>query len=190
MVFAIDASGSEGSTNFHKSLDFMGQFVNTFPVGPSHVQFGLVTFGTLAIKEFDLNQYSDKSSVLAAIQKATYIDGTTDTGNALKLIRQHSLQASAGARPHSHHFVVVLTDGASTNSSQTVAEAAKLKQQTNATVISIGIGSSVDATELNTIATDSRHVFNAINFNALSSIINEIRQATCDGKNNSIIFCI
>ncbi|XP_033736270.1 collagen alpha-6(VI) chain-like isoform X1 [Pecten maximus] len=180
MVFAIDASGSEGSVNFQKSLDFMAQFVNSFPVGPGHVQFGLVTFGTHASTEFDLNQYGDKQSVLSAIQKANYDSGTTATGEALKIIREHSLQSSAGARPGSHHFVIVLTDGASTDSSQTVAEASKLKQLGNTTVISIGIGSNVDKSELNTIATDNHHVFNAIDFNALSNIRNEVRKATCD----------
>jgi len=85
IVFALDTSSSEGSANFQKQLDFMSSFVNDFPVAPDKVQFGLVTFSTTAQTEFDLNQYSNKQSLMNAIQRITYRPGNTATGEALEV---------------------------------------------------------------------------------------------------------
>lgn len=54
-MFVLDASSSEGSANFHKQVDFMTNFVNSFDVGPSSVQFALIVFGSSARTEFYLN---------------------------------------------------------------------------------------------------------------------------------------
>lgn len=160
----------------------MSRFVNDLPIGPNNVQIGLVTFGSTAHNEFFLNQYNDKQSTLSAIQKATYVSGTTATGEALQMIRQQHLLPSHGARNASKHFIIVLTDGSSTNKSLTAAQAALLKQDKNAVVIAIGVGNGIDKTELNTISTDSRHVFNTQNFQALQQIQQEVKSSTCDGK--------
>lgn len=159
----------------------MSRFVTDLPVGANNVQFGLVTFGSTAHNEFFLDQYHDKQSTLNAIQKATYVAGTTATGEALQMIRQQHLTPAHGARNSSKHFVVVLTDGASTDKNLTAQQAALLKQE-NVVVIAIGVGSGIDKNELNTIATDSRHVFSAQNFIALQQIQEEVKSATCDGE--------
>jgi uncharacterized protein YegL len=82
----------------------MSRFVNDLPIGPNNVQIGLVTFGSTAHNEFFLNQYNDKQSTLSAIQKATYVSGTTATGEALQMIRQQHLLPSHGARNVSKHY--------------------------------------------------------------------------------------
>lgn len=166
----------------------MSRFVNDLPVGPNNVQFGLVTFGSTAHNEFFLNQYGDKQSTLDAIQKATYVTGTTATGDALQMIRQQHLLPSHGARNSSKHFIIVLTDGASTNKNLTAAQAALLKQE-NAIVIAIGVGSGIDKSELNVIAIDSKHVFNTQDFITLQQIQQEVKSATCDGKTENLVLC-
>ncbi|XP_076097610.1 collagen alpha-5(VI) chain-like isoform X1 [Mytilus galloprovincialis] len=185
IIFALDASSSESSVDFQNELNFMSRFVNDLPVGPNNVQFGLVTFGSTAHNEFFLNQYGDKQSTLDAIQKATYVTGTTATGDALQMIRQQHLLPSHGARNSSKHFIIVLTDGASTNKNLTAAQAALLKQE-NAIVIAIGVGSGIDKSELNVIATDSKHVFNTQDFITLQQIQQEVKSATCDALKTTL----
>ncbi|KAJ8308221.1 hypothetical protein KUTeg_013095, partial [Tegillarca granosa] len=192
IVFALDASSSEGTHNFQQQLDFVSQFAQDFSIGPSHVQFSIVTFGTTVHNEFFLNQYNSKLSLLRGIQATTYQGGTTATGPALQYIRQYSLSSTHGARPSSKHFVIVLTDGASTNQTVTLSEAAKLKQ-TGATVMAVGIGANVDKSELMAIASDRNHVFSAASFSVLSTVKNELKQAACDNchaKKADIIFLL
>lgn len=186
IIFAIDSSTSESRVDFQNELNFVSRFVTDLPVGANNVRVGLVTFGSTAHNEFFLNQYNDKQSTLNAIQKATYVSGTTATGEALQMIREQHLTQAHGARNTSRHFVIVLTDGASTNKTLTAQQAALLKQE-NAVVIAIGVGNGIDKNELNTIATDSRHVFNTQDFIALQRIQEEVKSATCDGE---IIRCI
>ena len=37
-MFVLDSSASEGSSNFHKQLDFVRDFVYQFNIGPKDVQ--------------------------------------------------------------------------------------------------------------------------------------------------------
>jgi len=52
IVFVLDASSSEGSTNFQKQINFVKDFVTKFHVGVSGTQFSVVTFSTSVKNEF------------------------------------------------------------------------------------------------------------------------------------------
>ena len=177
----MDSSGSEGPLNFQKQLDFVERFVTDLPVGPNNVQFSVVTFGTTVQNEFYLNQYSQKRPLLNAVQSAHNIGGSTHTGDALNYIRNNNILPANGARPNSTQFVIVLTDGVSTNHTAAIAEANKLKQM-GVTVMAIGIGSGVKTDELNAMASDPNHVFTTSNFDALQTIRNDVKKAACEGK--------
>ena len=51
----------------------------------------------------------------------------------------------------------------------------------NLTVVAIGIGALTSSTELGYIASDPHHVFSVDNFNALSTIKAELKNAVCKG---------
>lgn len=180
IVFALDSSSSEGPANFQKQLDFVSKFVQDFSIGPNNVQFSVLTYSTSPHNQFYLNTYHDKGSLLSTIQRIPYTSGNTHTDLALQYIRQHNLMTSNGARSDAKHYVIVLTDGVSSNTTGTIYQAGLIKNQ--ATVIAIGIGSGVYRTELKQMASDLRHVFNASTFDALASIKNEVKQATCESK--------
>lgn len=181
IVFALDSSGSEGQINFQKQLDFVQTFVRDLPVGPNNVQFSVLSFGTSVQNNFYLNQYSDKRPILDAIQNTDNVGGSTATGDALQFIREHNILPANGARSNSSLFVVVLTDGMSSDHAATLTQANLLKA-TGATVVAIGIGSSVDKTELNAIASDTNHVFTAQNFDSLQTIKEDVKKAACEGR--------
>ncbi|XP_062581120.1 collagen alpha-4(VI) chain-like [Saccostrea cucullata] len=185
IIFALDSSGSEGPINFQKQLDLVQSFVRDLPVGPNNVQFSVVSFGSMVQNNFYLNQYSQKRPILDAIQKTDNVGGSTQTGDALKYIREHNILPLNGARSNSSLFVVVLTDGTSTNKSATLTEANLLKAS-GATVVAIGIGSNVDNAELNAIASDPNHVFTTQNFDALQTIKEDVKKAACEGVNTTV----
>lgn len=84
-------------------------------------------------------------------------------------------------------MAIVVTDGRSSNPTQTAAEAKKARDA-GITVLAIGVGSGVSKPELNAIATDpdSTHVFAADNFDALKSLKALLSTKACEGK---FLFC-
>ena len=139
-------------------------------------------FSTAVYEQFALNKYHDRTSLLAAIAKIRYHSGVTYTDKALAYVRQNSFLPSKGDRANVTNLVILLTDGQSTAASKTAAEAAKLKNMTDTTVIAIGIGSGVRLTELNAIASDKAHAIIVANFNALQTVKSELTFVACKSK--------
>ena len=77
----------------------------------------------------------------------------------------------AGNRPGVPDIAIVVTDGKSSSSSATAAEAKKLRDA-GVTVLAIGVGRGISKPELNSIATDpdSTHVFAADNSSILTIV--------------------
>ncbi|XP_061168894.1 collagen alpha-4(VI) chain-like [Saccostrea echinata] len=181
IIFALDSSSRVGLINLQKEMDLVQSFVRDLPVGPNNVQFSVVSFGSVVQNNFYLNQYTQKRPVLDAIQQTDYVGGSTQTSKVLKYIREHNILSMNGARSNSSLFVVVLTESMSTNKSATLTEANLLKA-CGATVVAIGIGSNVDSTELNSIASDPNHVFKTQNFDTLQTLKEDIKKVACEGK--------
>ena len=84
-----------------------------------------------------------------------------------------------GARNNTKKYVIVLTDGRSNEDQLTKQEAALLKQMPNVAVLVFGIGSSVDNTELNIIASRNQNVFRVLNFDLLHTFQTALKDETC-----------
>ena len=181
IVFLLDASGSEGTSNFHKQVEFVSNFAKQFNIGPNAVQIGAVTFSDGPHNSFYLNGHKTKQDLLKAIQQIHYTGGNTQTHLGLKFVRENSFSPAHGARGHVRQFLIVLTDGNSAKPGETAKEATLL-HNTGVRVISIGIGSGIRNSELKNIASDKKHVFAVASFDALKSIEKEIHAMTCTGE--------
>ena len=62
-------------------------------------------------------------------------------------------------------LTVVITDGKSTNENLTIYYAWELKQIS--TIMAVGVGDEIEISELNTIASESRYVYNIADFDEL-----------------------
>lgn len=187
IVFLLDSSSSEGSTNFETQLQFVSNFSSRFFIGPDAVQIGLATFSSNPQNQFWLNTYSNLSDVLNALQNVPYTQGGTNTAEALSFAKNSSFTKAHGARDGIPKVLIVLTDGQSQSPPDTAIQAGNL-HKTDIKVISIGIGSSVNKDELVTIATDPGHAFTVANFSALKDIALELEKQTCKG--NVLFLCI
>ena len=122
-------------------------------------------------------------SALNTIIIVLYIFLGTTTYLALKYLRENAFDSNSGARTDGvPKIAIVLTDGQSNDFSATLVEARKL-QQTDMTILSVGVGSGVNVQELDEIATDPdcQHRFLLDNFQAFDSFLNIIEKKTCDG---------
>ena len=186
IVFILDSSGSVGSANFQKMLTFVKSMAQGFDIGKTGTEVGVVTYSSKPTNQFHLNKYTDKNSLLGAIQNIHYISGGTNTADAIKYAREVSFQAANGARSNAAKIAIVITDGKSQSPVSTSAEAQRLRQQ-GVTVFSIGVGSGPNQQELNAMATDpdNSHVFVVTNFDALKSIKGSVSQKACEGMYSS-----
>ena len=86
----LDTSGSVGSADFDKVLDFVRRLADHFDIGPNSVHIGVTSFDTTPQNEFWLNQHTDKAALLAAIDQIQYRGGNTYTAEALQFVRENA----------------------------------------------------------------------------------------------------
>lgn len=102
----------------------------------------------------------------------------TNTSAALKFVRENSFLPKNGGRANATHIAIVITDGQSSNPSETAKEAAALHHVADK-VFSIGVGTEIDQHELQTIGSNN-HVFTVNNFDILHTIEKTLIDAACN----------
>ena len=184
-MFVLDSSGSIGSTNFQKMRNFVKTVINDLDIGPRRTQVGVIVFSNTASVSFHLNSYSDRQSLMAAVDRIPYIGSGTKTADALYLLIN---QGFVGARPKNQgvpRVAMVVTDGKSNDPSLTVTAAEALRQVPSIMTYAVGIGGA-DETELNTIASTRNHrklvrYISSFNLVELERLQEDLREQACTG---------
>ncbi|KAL3857500.1 hypothetical protein ACJMK2_012166 [Sinanodonta woodiana] len=176
IVFLVDSSLSEGKDNFNKQLDFIKEFVQSVYIGPTFVRVSVITFSSNAQVEFNLTTYLENTTLLDAIDRIQYNPGVTNTGSALRAAREEVFPEH---RKNVKKRVMILTDGLSTNKSDTRVQAQLLKDG-GVNIVAIGIGSEVLHEELLEMASDYSDVFTVSTFDGLYSIQRKIGIYVCE----------
>jgi GH24 family phage-related lysozyme (muramidase) len=182
VVFLIDESGSVGSINFQKSLDFVENMTKAFPdeklSGKDGTRFGLSTFSTSYRSHFYLSNYTKQSSYLSAISRVSYTGGLTYLGEALEEILTDQFTEERGLRPEVDgvpRILIVLTDG---QSHDNVSIPAKNVRDENIVIYTIGIG-GYNLEQLKEIASSESHVYTLSTFTELEIFISTLTSSTC-----------
>lgn len=180
IYFLIDHSGSIHPSDFHDMKMFIIEFLHTFRIGPNHVRMGVAKYADSPELEFDLTEYSDAKSLEKAVKAIEQKGGGTETGKALDFMKPQFDRAQ-GTRGHKvREYLVVITDGKSSDEVKTPAE--KLSVQ-GVTIFAIGV-KAADVDELQEISGDPKRTFFVNNFDALGPIKDNIITDICsqDGK--------
>ncbi|XP_060570089.1 uncharacterized protein LOC132728460 isoform X2 [Ruditapes philippinarum] len=180
IAFLVDGSGSIGSANFLKLENFVKGIVSKLDVGANKVHVGMVQFSNYPKQEFPLSMYSSRQDVMTGIDQIHYMGGGTNTADGIKYLREQVFSQSGGARPNVPRIAVVITDGRSSNPTQTAAQA-NLARQNNIGMIAVGVGNGVDINELHQIADDpdAANTFTVSNYDQLSNIAAQIITRAC-----------
>jgi len=89
--------------------------------------------------------------------------------------------SSLYARPGMPMIGIVITDGKSTESEETILEA-KLTHDVDIQMFAVGVGASVDKEELRIIASGDEHVYMVDNYGELEELKKYIVKEVCLGK--------
>jgi collagen type VI alpha len=169
LVIALDSSGSIGLTNFLQVTTFASKLVQSLDLDGAlrgqngGFRVGLLTFSTAVNPAFQLNAYNDTALLLNAIG-VRYIDGSTDTADAISVAANQMLTPGNGSRPGVPDYLLIITDGLSDNPPATWTQA-MLARQKGISIVTVGV-SSYNYSELRSIssAPESSTVFIAENF--------------------------
>lgn len=178
IVFILDSSGSVGKGNFEKTKEFFKTMVGGFQIGPNDVRMASVTFSTVIHDTFQFSEYNSVESLRNRVLNIPYDSGGTNTQLALKYARVTSFSY---ARSGVSKIAVVITDGKSNSKPKTLDEAEKLRNS-SVIIFSVGVGSGVDRTELEGMASKATYVFDVATFNALESIRERLTKTACEGR--------
>ena len=167
LVFVLDDSGSITNTGFDFTKKFITDISSALDIGLQINLVGVILFGTSTSIEFSVIQYTDKASLLAAIDNLSYRGGYTNTHAALDLLRTAGLPGGAlSLRSGFTHVAIVITDGRSSDENATLTAASALHSSNiYDQVYAIGVDRA-DVTELNAIASDPSLVFFTSNFDS------------------------
>jgi collagen type VI alpha len=153
MVFILDASTSVSEPNFNLMRGFILDFLSESHIDSGHVQVGVVIYSTDVYLQFHLNTYlNDKDGIFDAVKAIPYRYGSTNTADALKLMRTEMFTPQNGDRPGVKNVCIIITDGVSNiNARRTISEAEQAHAQ-GIHIYAIGIGLT-DYYEVDGIAT-------------------------------------
>ena len=179
LAFVLDSSGSVGVSNFQMTKQFAENVTNTFAVGAQETRVGAITFSAFANISFQLNSFTNRSEIVQAIRDIEYFGASTNTADALRILRLNLLTTEGGARPPVlaiPRVAIVVTDGRSNvNRSQTIPEAENVRGD-GIIVFAVGIGRRINMAELNAMASSPNFVsllrdFNVLEFQSLQRIL-------------------
>lgn len=97
IIFLID--NTMGTQGVNSVREFIKRFVDTMPIGPDEVQVGVAQFGAAPRLEMDLNSYSTRESISAALDAIKAKPGpAVNIGAALDFVRVNMIRPEKGSR--------------------------------------------------------------------------------------------
>jgi uncharacterized protein YegL len=175
-MFVLDESGSISTTDFARERSFAIGLANNFVFGPNAVAAGIVQFSSAARVSVALT--SNKASFINATSATFQTPGQTAIGAGLQLAQQ---QLATNGRQTGKQVFILVTDGLdNVNTAQLPSIIASLHADPRNVVYAIGVGGSVDASELQSIASTIPGTTTAFtdvtDFTALSNLIAPLAQ--------------
>lgn len=180
--FIVDSSGSVRINGFRKSKEFIKFVLRRFKISETGVHVGLIRFSSRATTIFGFEEHFTHSEINEAVDNMQFVRGGTRTDRALRLARNGLfLEKPDGmSRPNIPKFLVLMTDGHSTQPALTAAEAKSMKQK-GVHVIVVAIGRGIHLPELLNIASTPRDVISVTSFAKLKRIVAITKEKVCGG---------
>lgn len=161
----LDASSSVGSdTNFQQCLSFVRAIYSSVTISSTKFRIGLVLFGASASVSFDFSKYNSASEIDAVIKGMKTIGGACAAGQGLSTCQS---QLFAQSRQNAIRVLLVIIAGRSTDDVSSVAGALK---SSGVKIFCLGIGSSIDRTQLIAMANSESYIQVASDYSHLVSL--------------------
>ena len=113
LAFVIDTAGSIVKENWSRMTDFIDRVIAGMEVSENCARVSLVTFGSAATLEFDLQSYRDAGSLVRRIRGLPMDSQSRDFAGGIRKMRSQVFQSRYGDRKNATNMCVLVTDGTS-----------------------------------------------------------------------------
>lgn len=163
----------------------MSNVVDAFNIASDKTRVSVITYSNSPRIEFHLSAHTSKTPLKNAIQHLPFHPGSTNTAAALQSVINNVFTYS---RPNAAKVVIVITDGQSDDVINT-QHAADNAKSGGVIMFSVGVGSRIDTSELNYMAStpSCTHVFTVSGYDEIRALKEELIQSSCRGNTRKII---
>lgn len=182
LIFAVDASGSVGRENYEKQKEFIKILASRYDLVNSS-QAAVIVFSNHASNEIKLGSKRTALSFATAVDNIPYFQAFTRIDLALRLVHDEYFLTNSSNK--TERLVVLLTDGKQTRNDfmspdyVPIEETVQLLRSKSARIFAVGIGDSVDVTEMRIVTEQEDDIFLATEFNDLVVKADFIAKTTC-----------
>lgn len=170
----------------------MKSLAATFGVSDGNARAGVVTFSHNSEHSIKLNDHTSLASFNEAVDKIALMGSTTRIDRALRTTQKEMFAVRNGARPGVNKLLVVLTDGSQTQDrgAEDPGLVADELRKDGVRILVVGIGKTINSTELAHIAGDKSNLFTASTFDQLIGrpFLKTVNSAGCVAGENLIYF--
>ena len=183
VVLLLDTSSSVSLEDFDKVVQFVMGILRRADVDSGAFRVGVMTYSTDVHVHFYLNTFHTLEDIKNAVEQIEYIAGSTNTADALQVMRVEMFNTANGNRPGVPDVAIVVTDGLSNYNSQRTIPEATLAHDKGIHIFTIGIGLTETA-ELEAIATQPYQMnrFLVKTFDELYNIRTEVFTHICESR--------
>jgi collagen type VI alpha len=181
-VFVLDASTSVGDKNFDAILHFVSSTLTYADIDSGRVRVGAMVYSSTSLIQFNLDRYSSKTGVMRAIARIPYQHGSTNTADALNMMRTEMFRRRNGDRSDATNVAILVTDGISNIDHKLTIPAALEAHAAGVHIYTVGIGLT-DTAELESISTPPsfKNTFSVQRFDQLMNLQEELSRSICAG---------
>ena len=183
IMFLLDVSGSVREENFKTVKEFLKDMVDRLNVGEDESNVGMISFSDNAHMEFTMAAYDTRDEIKSSIDNIPYRRGTTNTAEALRMLREEAMLPASGNRTPMRDIAVIFTDGGSNNMKNTIEEAKKAREA-GITILVVAVSEWVQKNEIKEIASDpdKMNILAIENYSAIKDIGDTLESYLCDRK--------
>ena len=195
LVFIVDSSGSicrddnaRPCNNWNFMTNFLISIVESFNIGPTNTQVGLVEFGNVGLSQFFLKNYTTKEDVIAAISALPYLDERTNTAGGIRVAMKEQFIEENGDRGDFENVAILIIDGeTSIDITRTIPDAVALRDH-GVNVFAIGVTNNVNEEEVMQISSEPQRenetYWLVTDFDVLQDVVITIVEETCQIVSN------
>lgn len=188
LVLVLDSSGSINENqgdNWNTVKLAIKDLMDSFPIGQDRVRVGIVTYSNNAKTIQFLNETTTLADLNSRVDGLEYRGGKTNTPRGLQVAVNEVFQVGAGRRNHVKDVLLLLTDGKTSPeyANDLPAAISALRNMPELQVFGLGVGNSVELSDLQDIASDpdTRYVHTFATFANLAAELRLAVSGVCSG---------
>ncbi|KAH9492392.1 hypothetical protein Btru_051002, partial [Bulinus truncatus] len=187
LIFVVDSSNHVNPLMFNEILKLLTNVAKSFTIGKNSIRLSHIVYGKETRKVFDLDNSMSPSEIAKKILTSPYINGETLTHQALQLAYD---TISSKRRSGVPVYVILVNDGYSVDSEQTVAVADKIKQFPGVKIMNIALGFQTNIPEILKIVTKDQTIFQTYDIGSVPALLDQIVKAIFEAQPLSALMTV